>query len=126
METEGRSITCALQVVLPLTKASFSSGGVVFGAVLWEVLGLVRVAVALGGLWRVHRLTLVLNVGHEATVLVGGVGHRLNAAVGKIDSVGPCRPSAKNVRVSRKCLRVPNCDTENKPTKNVTARVLRL
>ena len=125
MKTEGRSITCRV-FVEPETGASFSSSGVVFGSVLGEVLALVGVAVALGWLWRVHGLALVLDVGHEATVLVGGVGHRLNAAVGKIDSVGPCRPSAKNVRVSRKCLRVPNCDTENKPTKNVTARVLRL
>ena len=76
----------------------FCSGRTMLG----EVLGLVGVAVTLCGLRRIHGLALVFHVGHEAAVLVGGVGHRLDAAIGEIDGVGTCRAPERERSSSRR------------------------
>ncbi len=65
--------------------------GRVLGRSGLPVLGLVGVAVALGRLGRVDGLALELDVGDEAQLGVGVVGHRLDAAVGKVHGVGTFR-----------------------------------
>lgn len=38
-------------------------------------------------LWWVDSLSLILDVGNEASLVVGLVGHSLDSAVGKVDAV---------------------------------------
>jgi hypothetical protein len=66
---------------------SWGSWGVPLGCGWWGSSVDWCLSVSLLWLWWVDGLTLVLDVSHEAAVVVGLVGHGLDAAVGKVDAV---------------------------------------